>query len=519
MSAKSNSQLLDLPPAWLALLFQHVACGPGGLSNAAALSQTCKFLHTLSEGAAITYRKLILAAVVSSPHHPVWQWLATRSGRIVGLSLDLLLEDADAIRVAGQISDWVHPLQTLSGIPGVELRVELVGIIADVDHPFIRQWLKQHGQLISHLTVEVDISQGRLLLRKFAQAAAVCRSIDIAVQHFSDEAVDLSDLDFVAGSLHRLTCEPIHDLAHHSLRGTSALTSMSQLTTLHLDRQSYGSDEPWVLLGKVTSLRELRLDVSATGDPSPLSSLTRLSSLSLGSQRSGEMNNQVPFTFSSLQPLSTLQQLEELHLWTYACAVTSLQGLAGLSNLKVLGLENAPYNRRVSLDGISPGVVDLTIAEARDLVSLAGIEVCTRLEKLSLYDCGVSSLHCLVGLSSLKELLILGCYLNSLESLKGMSIQTLSLEFCSSLTELSGVEYLTALKSLHLNECGMTSLQALSQLGEGLQKLDVYYCSDVQEEVLELPHVQPTADVEVMYSNVKEVVLAGSVRKVVASGD
>jgi hypothetical protein len=46
-----------------------------------------------------------------------------------------------------------------------------------------------------------------------------------------------------------------------------------------------------------------------------------------------------------------------------------------------------------------------------------------------------------------------------------------------------------------------------------LQKLVVKECSAVQEEVLELPHVKPTADVVVESSNVKEVVLAGGVRR------
>jgi hypothetical protein len=38
------------------------------------------------------------------------------------------------------------------------------------------------------------------------------------------------------------------------------------------------------------------------------------------------------------------------------------------------------------------------------------------------------------------------------------------------------------------------------------------WCNGVQEEVLELPHVQATAVVILNYSNVREVVLAGGVR-------
>jgi hypothetical protein len=50
-----------------------------------------------------------------------------------------------------------------------------------------------------------------------------------------------------------------------------------------------------------------------------------------------------------------------------------------------------------------------------------------------------------------------------------------------------------------------------------LQKLVVKQCSAVQEEVLELPNIQPTADVVVEYSNVREVVLAGGLRRAVGS--
>jgi hypothetical protein len=73
-----------------------------------------------------------------------------------------------------------------------------------------------------------------------------------------------------------------------------------------------------------------------------------------------------------------------------------------------------------------------------------------------------------------------------------MSLQSLSLKRGNSLTELAGVEHLSALKSVMVSECGVTSLQPLSQLGKGLQRLIVELCKDVQEEVLEMPHVLPT---------------------------
>jgi hypothetical protein len=107
MSVPLTSQLSALPPAWLALLFRHVASGPGGLANAAGLSQTCKFLHSLSEDPAVTYSNIVLAAAISSPVHPIWQWLARRLGRIADLSLVL---EAAPVTIAGQVPAWVQPL-------------------------------------------------------------------------------------------------------------------------------------------------------------------------------------------------------------------------------------------------------------------------------------------------------------------------------------------------------------------------------------------------------------------------
>jgi hypothetical protein len=507
MSAQLTSQLLELPPAWLALLFQHVASGPGGLANSAALSQTCKLLHSLSEDPAVTYSNLFMAAAISSPDHSIWLWLAKRSGRISGLHLQLR-----ATQDGVQLSGWMQPLQTLSGIPGLNLGVAWVGSIADLDHSCIALWLKQHGQLISHLTVEVDISERSLMLKDFCEAAAPCMSIDLTISHSSNEVVDLADLAPVAGSLRFLCCVPKQ---HGSMRGATALKSMSQLTALCLVHEDLGNEEPWDMLASLASLQMLRLQVAASGDPSPLSALTGLTYLQLESSQS-EANDQPPFSFSSLQPLSTLQQLGELHLEPHTCAATSLQGLAGLSNLKVLGLDfESSGGRLSSLEGIGPGLVELSVLHSPGLVGLAGIEGCTSMEKLILYNChGVSSLQPLWGLSSMTELRVSGCgHLANLQGLNSMSLQYLALAHCSDLDQLSGLEHFSSLKALWLEDCGVTSLQTLSQLWECLDELRVLSCKRVQEDVLELPHVQPTAAVHVSCSNVKEVVFGGGVRR------
>jgi Leucine-rich repeat (LRR) protein len=422
----------------------------------------------------------------------------------------------DAVADADEHDVWLQPLQTLSGIAGAQLRIDYGGRVNSLDHPCIDLWLKQHGKRISHLSVAVDVSKNRLKLRDFADAAAPCRSIDLTVTHSYDQVLDLFDLEPVAGCLHHLSCQSFVSLPG-SFVGASALNGLPQLTSLHLDNEDLASEEPWELLAKLTRLQELGLAVGAIGDPSPLSALTGLSHLYLNSMKGLGPHGTTPFSFSSLQPLSTLQQLEVLRLAGPACAATSLQGLAGLSNVKQLDLQFSRFDPGMlkSLEGICPGVTNISIWSAPDLVSLAGIEGCASLEKLSLQMCGVASLQPLRGLSNMQDIMLHGCSLTSLEGLCGMSLQSLTLTECDLLTQVSGVEHVPALKSLVLVECGLTSLQPLSQLRKGLQELKVYGCRQVQDEVLDLPHVQMTADVVVRESNVREVVLAGGVRRAV----
>jgi Leucine-rich repeat (LRR) protein len=210
---------------------------------------------------------------------------------------------------------------------------------------------------------------------------------------------------------------------------------MPQLTFLHLAHQELGSEEPWESLAKLTSLQQLRFfQISASGDPSPLSALTGLTSLYLESLKELEAAYGPPFTFSSLQPLSTWQQLEQLHLEGHACVATSLQGLAGLSGLRQLVLKPCAFEGRLkSLEEISPALTEVSIGLQLGLFNLSGIESCTNLEKLSMMNCGVSTLQPLIGLSSLKEVVGSHCGLTSLEGLNNMSLQSLSLTGCADL--------------------------------------------------------------------------------------
>jgi hypothetical protein len=319
----------------------------------------------------------------------------------------------------------------LASLVRVKLRVNWVTEIDHMAHPFIAQWLPQYGHLINHLIVKLYIRWGRLALKQFSREAALCKSIDLGVRCHFNEVVDLSDLNAVAGFLQHFSCEPHGDWAVLTLRGLGTLTSMSQLTSLHLNCEGFvgfGDDEPWELLAQLTSLQELDLKLrAANGGPSTVSALTNLSSLMFNNRGDVRADDLALPKFSSLQPLSTLQQLEVLHLKGHACeTTTSLQGLAGLSKLKVLKFDHA--TELSSLEGISPAVTALSIWHAESLVSLIGIEVCTSLDKLSLCSCCIlSSLYPSKGLSRMTELEAHWCAITSLEGLESMSLQSLSL--------------------------------------------------------------------------------------------
>ena len=443
----SPANILELPNTWLAHLFEHVASGAGGLASAAALSQACKSFHTLSDSPAVTYRNLRLDKPLHSLGHPFFKWLAKRHGRIAGLTAELRLVTVDNL----------EQLQVMFGIPGLHLTLRYDAEITAPDELFVTRVLIPHGHLIDHLISMVHINGGGLRLKDFCKAAAPCRSLDLTVGGSSEEPVNLGALTPVADSLVRLNMESTY-IFFRDLESASSLSSLSQLTSLSLEDVEFVAEEPWIFLGGLTNLKQLSLWVVASGDPTPLSRLTGLSSLDLRSFDVYQDGLFIPGTFSSLQSLSTLQQLKELKLHGQACSVTSLHGLAELSRLETLRLDGSLLR---SLEGISRGLTSLTVHGAGQLDSLAGVE---------------------------------------------------HVECCRQLRQLSGIEGLTALQQLEIYSCGVTSLQPVGQLVGGLEKLHVSYCCSVIEEVLQLPHVQPTADVRIVCSNVKEVVLAGGVR-------
>ena len=454
-SQYSPLNFLELPRTWLAHLVQHVASNPGGLASAAALSQTCKSFYALSDSSAVMYRNLHLDNPVDSLDHPFFRWLAKRHRRVAGLTAELRLLTVDSPEPGPE------QLQLMFSIPGLHLTLRYNTEVTAPDDLFVTKVLRPHAHLIDHLTSIVHIKAGGLELQDFCEAAAPCRSLDLTVGGHSQGPLNVGALNPVADSLVQLSLKG-SAMFVRQLESVGSLSSLSQLTSLNLEDVEFVAEEPWIFLGGLTNLKQLSLWVAAPGDPSPLSALTKLSFLALASYDE-ELH---PYTFSSLQPLSTMQQLKELELHGEACSATSLNGLAELSRLETFRL-GGPMLR--SLGGASStGLTSLTIDDAPQLVSLAGIEHLQGLQEPMVRNSGVTTLE-----------------------------------------QLSGIESLTTLQQLVVCDCWVTSLQPIGQLVGGLKKLYVRGCPSVQEVVLELPHVQPTSAVIIEYSNVKEVVLAG----------
>jgi hypothetical protein len=104
--------------------------------------------------------------------------------------------------------------------------------------------------------------------------------------------------------------------------------------------------------------------------------------------------------------------------------------LAGLRNLKVLGLDLATCCRLRNMEGISPAVIELSMASAPNLVSLAGIQGCISMEKLALKDCGVSLFAASTGLKQTSTLAVACMSYTHFGGLStSRSLQALSLGF------------------------------------------------------------------------------------------
>jgi Leucine-rich repeat (LRR) protein len=449
----------------------------------------------------VTYHNIHVDQQISSPDHPFWRWLGNREGRVQQLSL----------HVQPYLpQNWEKPIQLLNGIPDCQLEVT-VKWWPEQEHRFARLWLGQGGPLIKVLSTCVNVGQDAWKLQDFIGAVAGCTSLQLKVVNEDPTDLDLSSLGDVRDSLELLHVCPVLMLGSFmQVRGLATVTSLSRLRELEIEHARLDIESPWAVLGSLVSLRKLALrHVYAHGDPSPLSALTGLTSLIVSK------DDEVPpgYTFRTLQCLSTLQQLEELDL-SNCCSATSLEGLGGLGKLGSLSISYS--SELCSLAGASTSLTSLALGGVRRLSSMVGLENLVQLQHLEVADCGIASLLQLTALTNLQTLEVTGeLSLLSLEGIEGLrdSLKTLRLEGCEGLQSLSGLEQQSMLQKLTVEKCGVTSLQPVSELSAvGMTQLSILFCSQVQEQVLELPHLPPTVQIEFWRCNVQQVVLAGNVK-------
>ena len=498
-SEMSEMGLLELPKTWLLDLVQHVASGPDGLASAAALSQTCKPIHDLSESSAVTYRNVFVNNTIDSSEHPAWKWLAKRRGRVSGLVLKVVVSscgDEVVYNLGGQQgeqpADWEGAWQSLAAVQDLQLTLSFGSL--GLAEPDACQWLKQHSYLLVNFSTRVLVDSEELTLNSLSEALAPCKALDLNLTHGSLDDIDISSLVAVNSCLVKLKMDGyfVDNAGFANMRGVTTIACLTKLTWLTLMSYSCTSEELWPSLAALSSLKDLQLSVIAYGDPSPLSALTGLTSLYIDS--TDRVVNELNSSFSSLQPLSTMQQLVTLYLISAACSATSLHGLAGLSSLRSVDIHHAVD--LLSVEGLPGGVEDLSLSGLRAVENMAGLENLSSLRDLRTDWCGDASLQRLSGLSNLSRLKISGApgegsvSLSCLEGIEGLGncLKSLELSFCTSLCSLSGIEGLSALEHLILEHCGVTSLQPLAGLvAPGLKSILIQGYSGVQGEHLDFP--------------------------------
>ena len=254
--------LLQLPEVGLACVFKHVAAGPGGLSSgAAAFSQTCKKLYKLSHQPIVTYCNLHVGKPITYSKHPVWPWLAARCERVDGLRIRIDLLYTSSIHSCPM---WHSHLQILAKIANLQLTVSVPpgGMDLTDDHPFVHLWLRQHGHLISHLKIGACFGDGSgigsdlMTLPQLVQILAPCKSLDLALDSYTESSVKICSLADVRDSLLCLSLQAKN--VRQPLRGLTTFACLSRLTELSLSQYHTGEDL-WHPLAAVLASRGLPL--------------------------------------------------------------------------------------------------------------------------------------------------------------------------------------------------------------------------------------------------------------------
>ena len=227
----------------------------------------------------------------------------------------------------------------------------------------------------------------------------------------------ISDISPLAG-LTQLTWLYLH---YNRISDISALSAMTQLTNLYLFDNRISDISA---LSEMIEMRELALHnnsqfddnegfVGGIVDVSPLSGLTKLTYLQLGSNQisnisalSGLINLQTLTLYGNqivdITPLSGLTHLEWLYL--YGNQISDITPLADLTDLRNLAIGDNPFSDISALSGLT-NLTSLQIyySQISDISPLAGL---TQLTWLHLGDNQISDISALSGLTNLTGLVL-----------------------------------------------------------------------------------------------------------------
>jgi Leucine-rich repeat (LRR) protein len=283
------------------------------------------------------------------------------------------------------------------------------------------------------------------------------------------------------------------------LRDVSALTNLSQLTTLNLSGCKSLRD-----ISALASLSQLTtLDLSgckSLRDISALASLSQLTTLDLAGCES----------LSDVSVLANLSQLTSLKL-SYCESLSDLSGLANLTQLTTLDLAGCESLSDVSVLANLSQLTSLKLSNCSSLSDINALGELKQLTSLKLLYCeSLSDVSVLANLSQLTSLKLSNCSslsdINALGELKQLT--SLELLYCGSLSDINALGELKQLTSLELSYCGsLSDINALGELKQ-LTSLELSSCSSLSDinalgelkhlTSLELSYCESLSDVSVL---------------------
>ncbi len=202
------------------------------------------------------------------------------------------------------------------------------------------------------------------------------------------------------------------------------------------------------------------------------------------------------YKIKNLKPLAILKNLKKLecnHLY-----LKSLEGIGSLQKLKSLDFS---HSKIISVKGIenAKNLISLYIPYSDSLISISGIENCTKMDSLVLLCYGKINIQPISKLSELRYL-NLGYYTKSLKAISKLK----KLEFlnCESIKTLRPIKELYNLKVLN---CASNSLRSLKPL-KNLHKLEKLNISNSRVRTLRpLRNLTSLRDISIEFTRIRRL--------------